>query len=62
MQTRLGAIDSLSISRGDGTMGFTPDGHVMSITVNFSIVPMEETIAMPISESFSVQTHHVQQD
>ena len=55
MQTRLGAIDSLSISRGDGTMGFTPDGHVMSITVNFSIVPMEETIAMPISESFSVQ-------
>ena len=24
MQTRLGAIDSLSISHGDGTMGFTP--------------------------------------
>jgi PHIKZ182 len=56
MQTRLGAIDSLSISRGDGTMGFTPDGHVMSITVNFSIVPMEETIAMPISETFNVES------
>lgn len=54
MQSRLAAIDSLTITRGDGNMGFTPDGKIMSVNVNFTITPMEETIALPITEDFSV--------
>lgn len=53
MQTRLGAIDSFTITRGDGNMGFTSDGDMMSLTVSFSILPMEEILAVPFSESFN---------
>lgn len=54
MQSRLAAIDSITITRGDGTMGFTPEGNLMSINVSFSITPMEEIIAMPITEGVSL--------
>ena len=54
MQSRLAAIDSITITRGDGTMGFTPEGNLMSVNVSFSITPMEEIIAMPITEGVSM--------
>lgn len=54
MQSRLAAIDSITITRGDGTMGFTPEGNLMSVNVSFSITPMEEIIAMPITEGVSL--------
>lgn len=54
MQSRLAAIESLTISRGEGNMGFTPDGHLMSVNVSFNLIPMEETIAMPITEGFEL--------
>lgn len=53
MQSRLAAIESLTFTRGDGNMGFTPEGQVTSITVNFTIQAMEETLSMPISEQFN---------
>lgn len=55
MQSRLAAIDSITITRGDGTMGFTPEGNLMSVNVSFSITPMEEIIAMPITEGVSLE-------
>lgn len=54
MQTRLGAIDSLTVTRGDGNMGFTPDGHMMSCTISFSIAPMEEMVAAPVTEGYNM--------
>ena len=54
MQSRFAAIDSLTITRGDGTVGFTPEGLLMSCTVSFTLVAMEEHVSMPLSEKFSL--------
>lgn len=53
-QTRLGMIDSLSITRGTGNVGFNSDNHVMAIDVSFSIVDMSSVLHMPIAEGFSM--------
>lgn len=53
MQSRFAAIDSLTITRGDGTVGFTPEGLLMSCTVSFTLAAMEEHVSMPLSEKFS---------
>lgn len=53
MQSRFAAIDSLTITRGDGTVGFTPEGLLMSCTVSFTLATMEEHVSMPLSEKFS---------
>jgi hypothetical protein len=53
-QTRLGMIDSLSITRGTGNMGFNNEGNAMGIDVSFSIVDMSSVMSMPISEGFSL--------
>lgn len=52
-QTRLGMIDSLSITRGDGSMGFNKDGHAMSITVSLSVIDMSSVMHMPITMGIS---------
>lgn len=52
--TRLGMIDSLSIQRGTGNLGFNADGHAMAIDVSFSVVDMSSILYMPISEGFSL--------
>lgn len=54
MQSRFAAIDSLTITRGDGTVGFTPEGLLMSCTVSFTLAAMEEHVSMPLSEKFSL--------
>nr|DAQ61330.1 MAG TPA: hypothetical protein [Caudoviricetes sp.] len=54
MQSRFAAIDSLTITRGDGTVGFTPEGLLMSCTVSFTLVAMEEHVSMPLSEKFNL--------
>lgn len=53
MQSRFAAIDSLTITRGDGTVGFTPEGLLMSCNVSFTLATMEEHVSMPLSEKFS---------
>ena len=53
-QTRLGMIDSLSVTRGTTNLGFNNDGHAMAIDVSFSIVDMSSVLTMPIRENFSV--------
>jgi hypothetical protein len=49
-QTRLGMIDSLSVSRGDSNLGFNSEGHPMSITVSFSVIDLSSILHMPITE------------
>ena len=53
-QTRLGMIDSLSITRGTGNLGFNADGKVMAMQVTFSIIDMSSILHMPISEGMSL--------
>ncbi len=53
-QTRLGMIDSLSITRGTGNMGFNNQGQCMAMQVTFSVVDMSSIIHMPITEGFTL--------
>jgi hypothetical protein len=52
-QTRLGMIDSLSITRGTGNVGFNQDGKALGVDVSFTIVDMSSVLHMPITENFS---------
>lgn len=53
-QTRLGMIDSMTVTRGKGNTGWTSDGFATGIEVNFSIVDLTSILHMPISEGFSL--------
>jgi hypothetical protein len=53
-QTRLGMIDSLTITRGTGNLGFNSEGHAMAIDVTFSVIDMSSILHMPISQGFSL--------
>lgn len=52
-QTRLGMVDSLSITRGTGNVGFNQDGKALGVDVTFSIVDMSSVLHMPITENIS---------
>jgi hypothetical protein len=52
-QTRLGLVDSISITRGTGNLGFDNQGHAMGIDVSFSIMDMSKIMHMPIAEGLS---------
>lgn len=52
-QTRLGIIDSISITRGVGNVGFTQDGKAMGIDITFSVLDMSSVMHMPITEGFT---------
>lgn len=52
-QTRLGLIDSISITRGTGNVGFTKDGKPLGIDVTFSVVDLSSVMHMPINSSFA---------
>lgn len=51
-QTRLGLIDSISITRGTGNVGFTKEGKPLGIDVTFSVVDLSSVMHMPISAGF----------
>ena len=51
-QTRLGMIDSLSITRGTSNLGFNRNGQAMGIDVSFSIVDMSSIMHMQMSKGF----------
>lgn len=53
-QTRLGIIDSLSISRGTGNLPFDNNGNVMSIDVSFSVIDLSTVMHMPIGRGFGL--------
>lgn len=51
-QTRLGMIDSVSVTRGTGNLGFNKLGHAMGIDITFTVVDMSTVMHMPISKGF----------
>jgi hypothetical protein len=53
-QTRLGIIDSLSITRGTGNLGFDNEGHAMAIDITFTVKDLSSIMYMPIAEGFSL--------
>lgn len=46
--TRLGMIDSLSITRGTSNLGFNRNGEAMAIEVSFTIADLSSVMSMPI--------------
>lgn len=53
-QTRLGIIDSLSISRGTANLGFIDGGHATSIDITFTVLDLSSVMYMPIVEAFAL--------
>lgn len=52
--TRLGIIDSVTITRGTSNLSFNNDDHPMAIDVSFSVADLSSVVAMPILPGFSV--------
>lgn len=52
-QTRLGMIDSISITRGGNNLAFNKIGEPMSVEVSFSVVELGNILHMPIAKSFN---------
>lgn len=53
-QIRLGMIDSLSITRGVGNMGWTPEGKPLGIDVTFSVKDLSTVMHAPITTHASL--------
>lgn len=53
-QIRLGIIDSLTITRGVGNLGWTQDGDPLGIDVSFSVLDLSTIMHMPIASSQGV--------
>lgn len=52
-QTRLGMIDSLTVTRGTSNLGFNKDSNAMAMEVSFTVMDMSSVMTMPIAEGFS---------
>ena len=48
-QTRLGIMDSITVTRGVSNLGFNKDGQALAIDVSFSIADLSSIMAMPIN-------------
>lgn len=53
-QIRLGVIDSLSITRGAGNLGFNNNGECLGIDISFSVKDLSNVLHIPIDSGFSV--------
>jgi hypothetical protein len=53
-QTRLGIIDSLSITRGTSNLTFNSAGEPMAIDVSFTVKDLSSIMHMPIVQGFSL--------
>lgn len=53
-QTRLGIIDSISITRGTTNVPFNAVGNPLGIDVTFSVTDLSTVVHMPISSGFSL--------
>lgn len=56
-QTRLGIIDSISITRGTGNLGFSKSGSAMAIDVSFSVLDLSSIMHMPIIQGYNPFTN-----
>jgi hypothetical protein len=53
-QTRLGMIDSLTVTRGTTNLAFNKEGEYNGVEISFSVMPMDNIIGIPISAGFSI--------
>jgi hypothetical protein len=53
-QTRLGIIDSITITRGTSNLAFDNNGNAMAIEVSFSVIDLSSVLHMPINRGFSL--------
>ena len=53
-QTRLGIVDSLSITRGTANLPFDNNGNAMAIDVSFSVIDLSTVVHMPITRGFTL--------
>jgi hypothetical protein len=53
-QTRYGMIDSVSVTRGVGNLGFNREGNAMGIDVSFTVVDLSSILYMPIAQGISL--------
>lgn len=52
-QTRLGMIDSISVTRGGMNLAFNKIGEPMSVEVSFNVVELANIMHMPIAKGFN---------
>jgi hypothetical protein len=52
-QTRLGMIDSMSVTRGLSNLAFNKIGEAMSVEVTFSVVELSSILHMPVAKGFN---------
>ena len=53
-QTRLGIVESLTIERGVGNLGWTVDGQPLGIDISFSVSDLSSIMHMPITAGFTL--------
>lgn len=53
-QIRLGMIDSLTITRGTGNLGFNRQKEPLAIDVTFSVVDLSTVLHMPVNSSLKI--------
>ena len=53
-QIRLGMIESLSITRGSGNLGWTTKGEPLGIDISFTVVDLSTVLHMPLSSNFGL--------
>lgn len=53
-QIRLGMIESMSITRGAGNLGWTRNGEPLGIDVSFNVVDLSSIMHMPINATFGL--------
>lgn len=51
---RMGIIDSITVERGVGNVGWTQDGRALGIDVTFTVKDLSTVMAMPLTTQFSV--------
>lgn len=52
-QSRLGIVDSLTIERGTGNVGWTKDGHPLGIDITVSLKDLSSIMHVPIDTGYS---------
>jgi len=57
---RLGMFESLSISRGEGNLGWNQDGQALGIDVNFTIADLSSIMHLPIQANFGFTDMFIQ--
>lgn len=55
-QIRLGMIESMTISRGEGNLGWNRDGKPLGIDVTFSVVDLSSIMHMPLAQAVGWQS------